>query len=134
MNIANPIVKTIYYGFDDNHVFLRIDTKKDALTYFENGFSLSISLQNEKNLWQGGMLKKEQAVILENFSAGAQGAAGRIIEIKIPFASLKIGPNGILQLKLEWLFNGQPFQTIPFGDPIKIAIPDSKAYAANWQV
>jgi len=134
MNIANPIVKTIYYGFDDNHVFLRIDTKKDALTYFENGFSLSISLQNEKNLWQGGMLKKEQAVILENFSAGSQGAAGRIIEIKIPFASLKIGPNGILQLKLEWLFNGQPFQTIPFGDPIKIAIPDSKAYAANWQV
>jgi alpha-amylase/alpha-mannosidase (GH57 family) len=134
MNIANPIVKTLYFGFDDGHLFLRIDTKKDALAYFENGFSLSISLRSEKDLWQGGISTKDQALNLENFSAGAQGAAARIIELKVPFAALKTGPNGILQLKLEWSFNGQPFQAIPAGEPITIAIPDDRAYAANWQV
>jgi alpha-amylase/alpha-mannosidase (GH57 family) len=134
MNIANPIVKTLYFGFDGGHVFLRIDTKKDALAYFENGFSLRISLQSERKLWQGAISRKEQTMIMENFSAGAQGAAGRIVEIKIPLSTLKIGQGGIFELKLEWSFNGQAFQTIPAGEPIKITIPDDKAYAANWQV
>jgi alpha-amylase/alpha-mannosidase (GH57 family) len=134
MNIANPIVKTIYFGFDHNHVFLRIDTKKDALTYFENGFSLRVSLQSERNLWQGDIFKKNQVLTMENFSAGARGAAGKIIETQVPFTTLGIGEGSIFELKLEWSFNGQPFQTIPAGSPIKIVIPGGKAYAANWQV
>ena len=134
MNIANPIVKTLYFGFDHNHVFLRIDTKKDALIYFENGFSLRVFLQSERNLWQGFIFKKKQILAMEYFSAGAQGAAGRIIEVQVPFTTLGIGEGSIFQLKLEWSFNGKPFQTIPYGDPIKITVPDGKAYAANWQV
>ncbi|MEI6613719.1 MAG: glycoside hydrolase family 57 protein [Chrysiogenales bacterium] len=134
MNIANPIVKTLYFGFDHDHVFLRIDTKKDALTYFENGFSLSVSLQSERNLWQGGIYKKDQLLTLNNFSTDAQAAAGKIIEIKVPFGILGIGSGNTLELKLEWSFNGQPFQTIPAGGPIKINIPGDKAYVANWQV
>jgi alpha-amylase/alpha-mannosidase (GH57 family) len=134
MNIANPIAKTLYFGFDNDHVFLRIDTKKDALTYFENGFSLQISMQSTKELWQGVIFKKGQTLSMENFSAGAQGAASKIIEIKLPLNILKIGHGGIFELKLAWSFDGQPFQTIPIGDPIKITVPDGKAYAANWQV
>ena len=134
MNIANPFVKTLYFGFDHDHVFLRIDTKKDALNYFENGFSLRVYLQSERNLWQGFIFKKEQVLTLDNFSAGAQGAAGRIIEVQVPFTTLGIGEGSIFELKLEWSFNGQPFQTIPAGDPIKIVVPGAKAYAANWQV
>jgi alpha-amylase/alpha-mannosidase (GH57 family) len=134
MNIANPIVKTLYFGFDQDHVFLRIDTKKDALTYFENSFSLRVSMQSEHNLWQGSISKKDQVLTLQNFSAVAQGAAGRIIEIKVPFSSLDIGPGSALELKLEWSFKGQPFQTIPFGSPIKITVPEDKAYASNWEV
>jgi alpha-amylase/alpha-mannosidase (GH57 family) len=134
MNIANPIVKTLYFGFDSGHVLLRIDTKKDALTYFENGFSLGVSLQSAKALWQGAIAKKGQALALENFTAGAAGAAGRIIELKIPLATLGIGPGSVFQLKLAWSFNGLPFQAIPYGDPITIIVPDDRAYAANWQV
>jgi alpha-amylase/alpha-mannosidase (GH57 family) len=134
MNIANPIVKTICFGFDRGHVFLRIDTKKDALTYFENGFSLSVSLENERKHWQGVIFKKAQIMAMDNFSAGALGAVGRIIEIQLPFTTLEIGEGDSFALKLEWSFNGQPFQTIPYGDPIKITIPDCKDYAANWQV
>ena len=46
MNIANPLVKTLFFGFDRDHFFLRIDTKKNARTYFENGFSLRLRLQS----------------------------------------------------------------------------------------
>jgi alpha-amylase/alpha-mannosidase (GH57 family) len=134
MNIANPIVKTLFFGFDHDHVFLRIDTKKDALTYFENNFSLRVSLQSERNLWQGSIYKKGQVLAMENFSTGAQGAAGKIIEVQVPFTTLGIGGGNIFEFKLEWSFNGQPFQTIPAGDPIKITVPKDKAYAGNWQV
>ncbi len=134
MNIANPIVKTMYFGFDAAHIYLRIDTKKDARTYFENGFSLRISLQSEKKLWQGTIAKKEQQVALDGFSDAARGAVGRIIEIKLPLSLLAVGQGGIFKLKLEWSFDGRPFQSIPYGDPIGITVPDDRAYAANWQV
>jgi alpha-amylase/alpha-mannosidase (GH57 family) len=134
MNIANPIVKTLYFGFDHDHVFLRIDTKKDALTYFENNFSLRVSMQSEHDMWQGGIYKKDQLLYLDNFFSGAQAAAGKVIEIKVPFSILGIGSNDTLELKLEWSFNGQPFQTIPAGDPVKIIVPGDRMYAANWQV
>jgi alpha-amylase/alpha-mannosidase (GH57 family) len=134
MNIANPIVKTLYFGFDHGHVFFRIDTKKDALTYFENGFSLRISIQSGMNAWQGIIFKKEQTLTMENFSAGAEGAAGKIIEVQVPFTTLGISESSIFELKLEWSFDGKPFQTIPYGEPIKILVPGGKDYAANWQV
>ncbi|HSQ35108.1 MAG TPA: hypothetical protein VLQ89_03860, partial [Candidatus Binatia bacterium] len=134
MNIANPIVKTLFFGFDATHVFLRIDTKKDAGTYFDNGFSLKISLRSGQRSWQGAIRKTGQEATLEDPSSGARGAVKRIIEIGVPLDILTIGPGGTFELNLEWSFNGQPFQTIPYGEPIAITVPDNGTYAANWQV
>jgi alpha-amylase/alpha-mannosidase (GH57 family) len=134
MNIANPIVKTLYFGFDREHLLLRIDTKKDALTYFENGFSLLVALRAGPSRWQGRFTKIGAAVALEDPSGSALGAAGKIIELRMPFAPLGIREGGAFELNIEWSFKGQPFQSIPAGEPITIVVPGDKAYAANWQV
>ena len=134
MNIANPLVKTLYFGFSRDHVFLRIDTKKNARTYFENGFSLRLLLRNGTQSWQGVIRHQERELVLDNFSAGVGGAVGKIIELKIPFSSLMLNEGAEFQLQMHWSFNGQPFQAIPARDPLKIKIPDAKAYSAYWQV
>lgn len=134
MNIANPLVKTLYFGFSRDHIFLRIDTKKNARTYFENGFSLRLLLQNGTQSWQGAIGHQERQLVLDNFSAGIGGAVGKIIEIKIPFSVLDLSEGGEFQLQMHWSFNDQPFQTIPARESLKIMIPDAKAYAAYWQV
>jgi len=134
MNIANPIVKTLYFGFSPEHFLLRIDTKKDALAYFENGFSLQVSVQGRENRWQGEFVKKGPQTILESALASALGAAGKIIELQLPAAFLGADEGGSIELKLEWSFQGQPFQTIPAGAALELKVPDAKDYAGYWQV
>lgn len=134
MNIANPLVKTLYFGFNRDHIFLRIDTKKNARTYFENGFSLRLQLQSGPERWLGAMRLQGRELVLDHFSAGASGAVGKIIEMKIPFSALRLSEGGEFLLQMHWSFNGQPFQTIPAREPITIKVPGARDYAAFWQV
>jgi alpha-amylase/alpha-mannosidase (GH57 family) len=134
MNIANPLVKTFFFGFDHDHFFLRIDTKKNARAYFENGFSLSLVLQNGSASWRGEIGFDGKAPAITGFSDGSAGAVGRIIEWRVPFAALKISEGGEFQLQLHWSFQGQPFQSIPALGPLQLRVPGAKDYAAFWQV
>ncbi len=134
MNIANPLVKTLFFGFSRDHVFLRIDTKKNARTYFENGFGLSLSLQSGARQWLGAIGQKGPELLLENFSGGISGAVGKIIEVAVPFSALDLGEGGEFRLQMHWSFNGQPFQAIPAREPIALRVPDARDYAAYWQV
>jgi alpha-amylase/alpha-mannosidase (GH57 family) len=134
MNIANPLVKTFLFGFDRDHIFLRIDTKKNARTYFENGFSLSLTMQSGAESWRGEIGFDGQAPTIAASPPGAAGAVGRIIEWQVPFSVLKTGEGGGFQLQLHWSFQGQPFQSIPALGPLTIQVPGAKDYAAFWQV
>jgi alpha-amylase/alpha-mannosidase (GH57 family) len=134
MNIANPLVKTLYFGFDPAHVFLRIDTKKHARTYFENGFSLRLLLRSGAASWQGEIGFDGQAAEIKDLPPGSAGAVGRIIEWRVPLVALAIGEGGEFQLQMFWSFHGQPFQAIPAREPIALHVPDARDYAAYWQV
>lgn len=134
MNIANPLVKTFLFGFDRDHFFLRIDTKKNARTYFENGFSLRLTMASGAESWRGEIGYAGQAPTIASDPAGAAGAVGRIIEWQVPFSALKIGEGSEFQLQLHWSFQGQPFQAIPALKPLTIKVPGAKDYAAFWQV
>ena len=134
MNIANPLVKTLYFGFSRDHIFLRIDTKKNARTYFENGFTLHLQLQCGAQQWLGGISLQGKDLVLENFPAGMAGAVGKIIEMAIPFSILNLGEGGEFRLQMHWSFNGQPFQAIPARESITLRVPDARDYAAYWQV
>ncbi len=134
MNIANPLVKTLYFGFDSDHIYLRIDTKKYARIYFETGFSLRLQLKSGAREWQGEIGFDGKVPEVRGFAAGSAGAIGRIIELKVPLAALDAGEGGELRLQMFWSFNNQPFQTIPAREPLTIKVPRAKDYAAHWQV
>jgi alpha-amylase/alpha-mannosidase (GH57 family) len=135
MNIANPLVKTLYFGFSRDRAFLRIDAKKHARTYFENGFSLRLRLECGGAGWECeiGPLAAAAAGALD-LPAGGGAAVGRIIEVQVPLAALKAGEGGEMTLQMFWSFHGQPFQTIPARAPLRLRVPTAKDYAANWQV
>ncbi len=134
MNIANPLVKTLFFGFDRDHVFLRIDTKKHARTYFETGFSLRLQLQGGGRSLQGEIGFDGEAPEICGLPPGAAAAVGRIIEWRLPLAALEAGEGSEFQLQTFWSFNGQPFQTIPAGGPLTLKVPGARDYAAYWQV
>jgi hypothetical protein len=133
MNIASPLVKTLFFGFADGHVYLRIDTKKHARTYFENGFGLRVRLQQAARTWEGELGFAAGAVAVSGFNNGA-AAVGRIIELKVPLAALAADAGSELRLRMDWSFNGQPFQAIPARGPLTLRVATEKDYAAYWQV
>ncbi|MBN2345513.1 MAG: hypothetical protein JXO51_03920 [Candidatus Aminicenantes bacterium] len=134
MNIASPIVKTLHYGFDHDRIFLRIDTKKAARTYFENGFALDLRLDAAAGAWQGAIGFEGEAAILKGFAAGSSGAVGHVIELGIPLVALEIGEGDEFRLQMMWSFKGQPFQAIPAHGPLSLKVPGARDYAAFWQV
>ncbi len=134
MNIANPLVKTLFFGFDRDHVFLRIDTKKHARTYFETGFSLRLELQGNGRNLQCEMGFYGEAPETKGLPPGAAAAVGRIIEWRLPLAALNVVEGGEFRLQMFWSFNGQPFQSIPAHEPLTLKVPGARDYAAYWQV
>lgn len=127
MNIANPIVRSVHFGFSRNHLALRLDTKKRAATYFENGFCLRITCTDGAS----------KPTVVVDWPAegplpdGCRMATGDIVELSIP-----LGPFGrvkTLALTCEWAYRGQPFQRIPQTGSIELAIPAPRDYAACWQ-
>ena len=134
MNIANPLVKTLFFGFDRDHVFLRIDTKKHARTYFETGFALRFELQCGSRSLQVEIGFDGEAPEMKGLPPGGGAAVGRIIECRLPLAALNALEGGEFQLRLFWSFNGQPFQSIPASGPLPLKVPGARDYAAFWQV
>jgi alpha-amylase/alpha-mannosidase (GH57 family) len=130
MNIANPLVNRIYYGFDIHNFYLRVDTKADAAQYFENGYSLDIVIKDGK--------------MQERFSIDPAGAGTKlkqvtivvdgIIEMCIPLGLLNLGGGSIFYLQLEWKYDGEYFQAIPFNDYFKLTVPLERDYACFWVI
>ncbi len=133
MNIANPLVKTLHFGFDGAHLFLRIDTKKHARTYFETGFALRLVLK-AGGAWQGDLAVAEGELQGSGFADGSAFAAGAVIEARIPLAALQAGAGDEIEAKLLWSFNGQPFQSIPARGAMTLKVPTARDYARFWQV
>jgi alpha-amylase/alpha-mannosidase (GH57 family) len=130
MNIANPLVDRIYYGFDHRNFYLRVDMKTEAASYLENRYSLDIVIKDEK--------------MRERFSIGGGGGGTNpehvtivvdsIIEMGIPLELLNLGGGSIFYMQLEWKYDGEYFQAIPFNDYFELKVPLGRDYAYFWVV
>jgi alpha-amylase/alpha-mannosidase (GH57 family) len=135
MNIATPLATTLYYGFDPMHLYLRIDTEKKALDYFNEDYSLEIIIKKKRKQF---ILKvkpgKNHLPIPKPGELPFQSAIDRVIECAVPLLPLKLGIGDAFQLSLQWKRNGQPFQAIPPQDYFPLSVPTAKDYAHTWQV
>ena len=57
-----------------------------------------------------------------------------IIEMGIPLRLLNLGEGSIFYLQLEWRYDGEYFQAIPFNDYFKLTVPLERDYACFWLV
>ncbi len=130
MNIANPLVNRIYYGFDKQNFYLRVDTKIDAAQYFENRYSLDIVIKDEKTLRRFSIDPTGAGANLKHVTIMVDS----IIEMGIPLRLLNLGEGSIFYLQLEWKYNGEYFQAIPFNDYFKLVVPLGRDYACFWVV
>lgn len=134
MNISNPLVNTLFYGFDKEFFYLRLDTPKDAHFYLENEYSLDI-LVKKKSLCKRLPIHLHPLDPLQDEPASQfKTAVNRIIEIRIPLSLFKLQPGDSFYFQIEWKSQGEFFQLIPANDYFHLTIPTPKDYACCWLV
>ena len=128
MNIINPLVSMLYYGFDEHRFYLRIDTKKPAAGYFETGYTLDIVIKEDH---------RQESIRIDSSSNPAPGietAVDSIIEMAALLETLHLKEGDSFYLQLEWKLKGDYFQVIPFHDYLCLQVPTALDYAYSWQV
>jgi hypothetical protein len=133
MTVSNPMICGLFYGFDKQHLYLRIDTPQHARFYFEQGYTLDIVILsmngNDKD-----KDKKKSVLSLNDLNKDENSAIDIFIECKVPFASILIKEGEWFYLSLEWKFNGEFFQTIPTHGYFTLTVPTPGDYAHFWLV
>jgi alpha-amylase/alpha-mannosidase (GH57 family) len=132
LHVANLLVNTLYYGFDKRYFYLRVDTREEAVSYFEEGYTLDIIILKD------GVQKR--LPIIHSTAAYDPGllnietAIDGIIEVSIPLKVLNLREGRCFYLQLEWRYKGDHFQAIPSHDYFRLTVPKDKDYAHFWTV
>jgi len=131
MNISNPLVNKLFYGFGPDHFYIRIDTKISAAGILEKGYSLKINVKTST-------IYKELKIFPQTPSPDAEIepelSIGDIIEIAIHMSTLHIKEGDNLFFQLEWRLNDNFQLQIPPLDFFQVLVPKTKDYNRFWLV
>lgn len=125
MTISNALVSALYYGFDQRYLYLRVDTPKRARYYFDEGYSLHISIVKDG---------ETRVLDLEGIGDGETIAVDRVIECRVLMETISLAPGDVFSLSLEWKAHGEFFQTIPTHGRFTLPVPTPRDYADFWLV
>ena len=134
MNIANPLVNKIYYGFDKRFLYIRVDTKGHAYSFLEEGYVLNIVIKNDGTSRRLPIDHTKNVYETDERPSEITTAVDDIIEVAIPMETLHLKEGGFFYMQLEWKYNGDYFQVLPPHDFFRISVPKDKDYACYWQV
>lgn len=131
----------LYYGFDAEHLFLRLDTSHGPVAerlqgveavrvaFFEpQGYELLIAEPAASE----PIAKLYQDEIPVN-DARIRAASRAILEIAIPFASLGVATDDPLYFHVELIENDQPVERIPQEGAIETGVPSEEYEQLMWQ-
>lgn len=132
MNIANPLVRRVYFGFDANHFYLRIDTRKKAAVVMEKAYTLDMVIKKSNR--RKRLTLYPPIPPISPTATVIRTEVGKIIEVAVPLKVLNLKKNDSLQFQLEWRVDGNLFQVVPSHEYFKFSLPSPKDYAHSWFV
>jgi len=133
------VIKAIYYGFDQEHLFLRLNTSIPpgdpafAELIFRVEFiaprRLSISFQAPGPRSPDD---SDLVVVSADATAGASAAALEIIELAIPFAAISAPGDSMLSLRVAVSRQGKELERRPIHRAISLHVPGPDFEAEMW--
>ena len=139
---ADGLVSDVYYGFDTERLYLRIDARGGSvadrlanvdavrIAFFEPaGFELLITHPaSAQPIWQ--FYHRDVAVA----ESGVEAAADSILELAIPFTSLATSTDEPVSFYVELLGDEQVIERIPREGAIETTVPSQEYELIMWQV
>jgi hypothetical protein len=133
------VISAIYYGFDQKHLFLRLDTNISpgsaefaALTFrieFIAPRRLSVSFGAP-----GRRTADERDLVIEAGDpvAGAAAVALEVVELAIPFESVSAPPDSTISLRVAVSREGKELERRPTRRAIGLQVPGPDFEAEMW--
>jgi hypothetical protein len=138
-----PGVTLVEFGFDLDHLYVRVDGSRPMHALLRPGTHLSLNFLKPAGLRltiaaQNGSVEvvlaerdpSGQWVRLE--ADGVQGAVGQIAEVRIPFRTVNLQPRAPIAFIIALNRGGDEVEHHPRHRPIEFEVPSAQFAAVNW--
>ncbi len=148
MHQKDMLIKSIYYGFSLDTLYLRLDTAIDlkgcdkqafkGITFetqilAPQHFRVQVECGSDK-IKKIKLLKLEPNGNYEKVKTTGSVAVNKIIELGVPFADLEIAPGAEVHLTVSVKKDGKDIENWPKGGVIIFRAPDDEYIASSWFV
>ena len=138
-----PIVSGVEFGFDQEHLFIRVDGTEPMRRQLELGLEVRITFLKPPGVQAVLRLESPNVGIrLEDRvgtgswqtrdCAGLHAAAGELLELAIPFRCLRASPHATVAFLVAFTRSGAEMEHHPRHGPIEIEVPDREFPANGW--
>jgi hypothetical protein len=144
MHQVDGHLRALHYGFDLEHLFVRVDGNSRFVSNSNHGEILVIEVTQPHRvrleipveprdgrprparLWRfvGGMFQEEPS--------RAVCAVDQVIEVSLPFADLMVGDGDLIELAVLRVTNGRTVEALPARAPVVFQAPGADFEAMMW--
>lgn len=129
---AGSLVKEIYFGFDLDNFYLRIDLTSDAAELPDASLAVRFLEPGEVELRAESLRSK--TLMTQARTEVGEMAANRFVELAIPFRALGIRQGQRAKFQVELSTPGGAVERLPFSGPIVFTSPTDEFDQVQWQV
>ena len=141
MHAAESVLQSLFYGFDRENLYLRLDSPSPVAATLLDGDTLHLHLVTEKE-YRLDMIPS--ATDGELMVKGAKGwksgkvrccwAMDRVCEVSVPLAPLKLAPKGKLFVTVTLTRGGEEFGRWPADSPLTLIYAGAELDVENWLI
>jgi alpha-amylase/alpha-mannosidase (GH57 family) len=139
----DPELRMLRFGFDLEHLFLRLDLNGAAASRLQQGLACSVSFTTPADhrlviSWANdGPRSDLQARAADgswvtDTAARSKAAAGEILEVAIPFTDLRLQPNSPFAFFVTIHANTVELERHPIHRPVESTVPEPAFEELNW--
>jgi len=139
-----PGLRAIEFGFDLEHLYLRVLASRPMDVVLTGGLSLSINFLNPAGVrmlvhstggsdYELGIVARSAAHAAEvRGCPGSSVAIRKVAEVKLPFRCLGLGAGASVSMLVALNRGGAEVEHHPRNRPIEFAVPDREFTASHW--
>jgi alpha-amylase/alpha-mannosidase (GH57 family) len=139
MHKSENLIKTIYFGFDLNNLYFRLDLNKPLTTDDLSGISLKLVFTEPTNHELTVEFAKENKLALtlktpvQTITLPA-GAYQKIVEFTVPVNRIENPNKTAFELAVVVMRDSLEQERWPSGLPLQISYPDTNVFIENWHL
>ncbi|HJV36517.1 glycoside hydrolase family 57 protein [Geomonas sp.] len=141
MHASESVLQSFFYGFDDDHFYVRIDGVQSLEKLLRENDLLSLHLTHGTELRLDMKLPGGEAELLVKEAGGwrPSGLSGqyrisRIAKARLALKALKIAPGDQLLCQLTLSRDGQEVGRWPVDTPLVLSYAGDKLAALDWEI